>query len=138
MRKIIGLIVVLFFATSCVSSQRTEQIEIVNDSSQENIYSVDETYGYSEKNPIQVGGFKNGPIRESEYLNSLTGPNGEKVKYYRIGSCCPFETPNSDWGSGMLDKFRVTYKGLKKDLILYINMYDSDTLKAPNGFKFKK
>lgn len=138
MKKIIGLIVVLFFFTSCISSKKTQEVGIVNDTSQEYISDVDRSYGYSEKNPIKVGGFKNGPIQEKEFLNSLTGPNGEKVKYYRIGSCCPFQTPNSDWGSGMLDKFSVTYNGLKKDLILYINMYDSDTLKAPIGFKFKK
>ena len=42
---------------------------------------TDKTYGYTEKNPIKVGGGENGPANERKYLNSLTGPNGEKVSY---------------------------------------------------------
>ena len=66
----------------------------------------------------------------------MTGPSGEEIKYYRIGSCCPFRTKNSEWG-GMLDMYNITYQGLEKDIVLYINMYDSDTLKVPVGFKLK-
>jgi len=99
-------------------------------------YSQDITYGYTEKNPIMVGGNSEGPKNERRFLNALSGPNGEKIEYYRIGSCCPFKTKNSEWG-GMLDKYNVTYTGLEKSLIIYINMYDSDTLKVPVGLKLK-
>jgi hypothetical protein len=37
-------------------------------------------------------------IKSRRFLNALSGPNGEKIEYYRIGSCCPFETKNSEWG----------------------------------------
>ncbi|MEM8890374.1 MAG: 2-dehydro-3-deoxyphosphooctonate aldolase, partial [Bacteroidota bacterium] len=45
--------------------------------------SEDETYGYSEKNPIKVGGVDNseGPKNERRYLNALAGPNGEEITY---------------------------------------------------------
>jgi len=99
------------------------------------IYSQDETYGYTEKNPIMVGGGTDGPKNERRFLNALCGPNGESIEYYRIGSCCPFKTKNSEWG-GMLDMYDVKYKGLEESLIIYINMYDSDTLKVPVGLNY--
>lgn len=97
----------------------------------------DETYGYSKENPIKVGGNSNGPANERNYLNSLSGPNGETVQFKRSGSCCHFETKNSDFGMGMLDIYRVTYEGKNDTVSLYINMYDKAKLKAPVGFKFK-
>lgn len=99
--------------------------------------NTDATYGYSEKNPIKVGGDSNGPANEQKFLNSLTGPNGEALEYSRSGSCCHFETMNSSFGMGMLDIYRVTYVGKKDTVKLYINIYDKAKLKAPVGFKFK-
>jgi dTDP-D-glucose 4,6-dehydratase len=42
--------------------------------------STDETYGYSEKNAIMVGGVTSnaGPLNEQRFLNALLGPNGQK------------------------------------------------------------
>lgn len=104
--------------------------------------SNDPTYGYSEKNPIQVGGVatKEGPINERRYLNALAGPNGEKVTYHRAGSCCPIKSKNDPFGLGqvMLDNYRVTWEGTKDTVSIYINMYDSGKLKAPKGFTIKK
>lgn len=99
-------------------------------------YSKDATYGYTEENPVMVGGVNEGPKNERRFLNALCGPNGEEIEYYRIGSCCPFKTKNSEWG-GLLDKYSVTYPGLGKSLVIYINMYDSDTLKVPVGLKLR-
>jgi hypothetical protein len=99
--------------------------------------TTDSSYGYSEKNPIKVGGFNNGPANQRAYLNSLTGPNGEALSYNRSGSCCHFETKSSPYGMGLLDKYQVTYQNKKDTVTLYINMYDKGPLKAPVGFKFK-
>ena len=99
--------------------------------------SSDASYGYTEKNPIKVGGFSDGPANERRYLNSLSGPNGETINYMRTGSCCHFETKNSPYGGGMLDAYAVTYEGKKDTVVLYLNMYDKASLKAPVGFKFK-
>lgn len=99
--------------------------------------NTDETYGYTQTNPIKVGGFKDGPANERDYLNSLSGPNGEELVYKRSGSCCNFETKNSPFGMGLLDIYRVTYAGKKDTITLYINMYDKAKLKAPVGFKFR-
>ena len=97
-------------------------------------------YGYTQENPIKVGGVKTseGPLNEREYLNSLTDLEGNSLSYYRIGSCCRFETPNGAInGKGLLDIYAVYVKGKTDTVKLYLNMYDEDKLLAPRGFKFK-
>lgn len=104
--------------------------------------SKDPTYGLSEKNPVQVGGVSTneGPRNERRFLNALAGPNGEKISYYRAGSCCPIKSDKDIMGTGrvMLDNYQVTWEGSKDTLSIYINMYDSGSLKAPKGFTIKK
>lgn len=101
----------------------------------------DADYGLTADNPILVGGkdLKKGPEAERNYLDNLSGPNGEEISYKRIGSCCEFETPNGILGGGMLDKYEVTYPGLSEPFILYINMYDPSPgePKAPQGLKLR-
>ena len=104
-------------------------------------YSTDKTYGYTERNPIMVGGARQneGPKNERRFLNALAGPAGEQISYQRLGSCCHFSTRNGAIGnSGLLDKYEITYEGLKTPIVLYINMYDSDVLKVPVGFTLRK
>ncbi len=102
--------------------------------------STDPTYGLSEKNPIEVGGVdkSEGPLNERRYLNAIAGPKGEKVSYYRAGSCCPVKSKNGFMGMAMLDNYRVTWEGSKDTVSIYINMYDYGVLKAPVGFTIKK
>jgi len=102
-------------------------------------YATDKTYGYTEKNPIMVGNGNEGPKNERRFLNALAGPEGEQINYQRKGSCCHFYTQNGTFGdTGLLDMYEITYEGLKTPITLYINMYDSDTLKVPVGFTLKK
>lgn len=145
---------VLFLFSSCSSSKKTTSS---SNESTENIeptehalfneitfllteVSTDKKYGYSEENPIKVGGLdkSGGPKEERKFLNALTGPNGEDVTYNRINSCCHFESERGMFGMGLLDVYEVKWVGLKKPKILYINMYDYGQLKAPYGFGFKK
>ncbi|HEX7844190.1 MAG TPA: hypothetical protein VF476_00235, partial [Chitinophagaceae bacterium] len=99
--------------------------------------TTDASYGYTEKNPIKVGGVKQslGPVNERRFLNALTGPNGETVTYYRSGSCCMFKSKNGMFGNGLLDHYRVTWEGKGDTVSIYINMYDYEALKIPVGFK---
>jgi hypothetical protein len=91
------------------------------------------TYGFSQSNPIKVGGLTES--READYLNGLRGPAGEPIEYERIGSCCPFRTTNGFVGGiGLLDAFRVTYKGQSQAATLYIDFYDEESLNVPLGF----
>jgi hypothetical protein len=102
--------------------------------------SKDSTYAYSQGNPVRVGGVRSrGDRQESMYLNGLRGPNNEPIQYERMGSCCPFETPNGLLGGqGLLDAFKVTYDGLAKPLIIYVNMYDEAPLYVPSGLIARK
>ena len=146
MKQALILTLTISFLISCSTSKRISGVdygspklkqELLDDNTfKVTLYSQGDSYGYSENNPIMVGGNSEGPKNERRFLNALAGPNGETIEYYRIGSCCPFKTKNSEWG-GMLDKYNVTYKGLDKSLIIYINMYDSDTLKVPVGLKLR-
>lgn len=99
----------------------------------------DSTYGFSQDNPIKVGGIEKGfgvgPQREHDYLGRLRGPNGERVTFARLGSCCPFKSPRAPIeNTGLLDSYEVSYPGLSAPVTLYLNFYDQDTLKAPVGF----
>lgn len=102
-------------------------------------YATDKSYGYEEGNPVKVGGAdeSSGPMNERRFLNGLTGPNGERIEYFREGSCCPFSSPNGFMGGGMLDKYRVFYRGSKDTVTIFINMYDKGDLFVPVGFKAK-
>lgn len=128
MKKLLLSTVAVIAISSC---KTTKTIANTNNS------STDSTYGFTEKNPVKVGGVGNGPLNERNYLNSLTGPNGEKVSYERYGSCCEFKSKNSPFGMGLLDKYTVTYEGKKDTVTIYLNMYDKAKTMAPVGFKIK-
>lgn len=99
--------------------------------------SSDETYGYTEENPVCVGGrLQEGARNEHRYLNALAGPNGEEITYKRLGSCCIFPTPNGMDGAGLLDKYEVRWKG--KKVMIYINMYDYKPFMAPKGMSVRR
>ena len=40
-------------------------------------------------------------------------------------------------GKGLLDRYKVTWQGQTKEVILYINMYDYEPLEAPLGFTIR-
>jgi hypothetical protein len=102
--------------------------------------STDNTYGYSEKNPIEVGGAsKNeGPLNQRRFFNALAGPHGEKVSYFRAGSCCPVKSQHGFDGMALLDMYKVTWEDTFDTLTLYLNMYDYKELKAPFGLTILK
>lgn len=140
MKKII-LIGVLSVICSCSTSKKVAKTTLFdNQTFLLTEISTDKTYGISEKNPIKVGGVdkQEGPLNERRFLNALAGPNGEKVNYYRAGSCCPVKSKNGLMGMAMLDNYRVTWEGSTDTVSIYINMYDYEELKAPVGFTIKQ
>ena len=99
--------------------------------------SKDPTYGYNEQNPVELGGFLLGSKYEGthvEYFQSLLGPNGEQVQVKRLGSCCAFEDSSMPFGGGLLDMYELTYKGISKPIIIYVNLYKFVKPMAPQGF----
>lgn len=109
-----------------IFEELTDSIEFVDvQSGGTCIVSADPTYGYSETNPIRVGGdFLDGPARERAYLNNLLGPNGEILSYIREGSFSSGDT--------ILDIYHITGPGV--DATLYLDEYKYEPLQAPVGF----
>ena len=144
MRKFSFTIGLMLLTLSCSSSKSVSKnyTQTLRDNNTFIITEIatDRTYGLSEKNPVEVGGVSasTGPLNERRFLNALTGPNGEKISYFRSGSCCPVKSKNGMSGSAMLDNYLVSYEGSKDTVSIYINMYDSSPLKAPYGFGLKK
>lgn len=99
------------------------------------VKSVDESYGFSEANPIKVGGYKDerGPRNEREFLRHLKSYNQNMITdIYRAGSCCAFETKSGFMGGGLLDMYVVTTE--LDTITLFLNMYDYEVPKIPHGF----
>lgn len=124
------ILFLIIFLSGCAHQQSSQSVES---------YSIEVEkgeYGYSPSYPIKVGDgdFKNGARNERIFLSSLRGPNGEKVSFKRLGSCCEFKTPNGFLGGGLLDRYEVFYEGLKEPKILYLNMYDPGDIVPPEGF----
>jgi TPR repeat protein len=95
--------------------------------------SADARYGFDKTRPIKTGlGFET----EWQYLNALRGPKGEVVHYQRLGYCCAFDTDAAASGKGFLDQYALTYAGLAKPFILYLNMFEESRPQAPMGFSF--
>lgn len=102
-------------------------------------YSTDKRYGYDKDYPINIF-FKNSrdeTINQQRFLNALAGPNGEKLFFKKLESCCPFPTKRSEMGAGFLDVYEITYVGAKKPIRLYMNIYEKGVLMAPVGFTIK-
>ncbi|MCB9134181.1 MAG: hypothetical protein H6636_02065 [Anaerolineales bacterium] len=84
--------------------------------------SMDETYG-SLANPIKVGGGPlDGPTREDVYLSTLRAPTGDMLTYESMGATA----------SGELDIFQI--QGLEAPILLFIDKYNFESLRAPTGF----
>lgn len=78
--------------------------------------------------PVPIGG---GPMyfaaRQRRYLDLLRGPQGQRLQYRRRGSTKgPDET--------ILDMYEVTYEGLEKPIVLFLDGYHYTEPKAPAGF----
>ncbi len=102
--------------------------------------AADSSYGFTSENPVCVGGIKdeNAIAPTYYYMNALQGPNGEKIKFFRYGSCCSFDTPNGIIGNGgLLDRYGIYWED-SDTLSLFINIYDEGNLFVPIGLKSKK
>lgn len=91
----------------------------------------DPAFATSQAQPVQVGG---GAMyiaaRERRYLDALRGPTGEPVQYKRTKT-----TRVEGDERTILDVYEVTYPGLEKPAVFYLDAYHfDDALKAPKGF----
>jgi tetratricopeptide (TPR) repeat protein len=125
------------------------KIEKCNDttSSNKDIYPIlrltktsdNDQYGFTPDKPIKVGtGPDGGPSNQRAYLNLLRDSQGKPIKYNRLGSCCPYNSPHGLLGSAMLDKYEITFFneiGKEESKIIYISFYDYEEPMIIYGFK---
>lgn len=101
--------------------------------------STNKKYGYSESFPVNLG-FTHTihQVKPEQYLKALSGPNHEEITFKFIESCCPFLTKKGDMGTGLLDKYEISWAGLKKPLYIYINIYEKGDVFIPYNLNAKK
>ncbi|MCP2025719.1 hypothetical protein L1276_000859 [Flavobacterium sp. HSC-32F16] len=149
MKKTALFIILLIAVTSCISTKST--LKNVDDNAPDlvlnknntfviSLFSKDKKYGYDPDYPVNIF-FRNTrdeAANEVRFLNALAGPNGEKVTYKRLETCCPFPTKRSDMGAGFLNVYELTWEGQKKPVTLYLNVYEKGILMVPMGLTLKK
>lgn len=149
MKKIFGLVASLFLFVSCISTKST--LKNVDDNAPVpqltknntfviTAFSKDKKYGYDKDYPINIfyRGTKDDVINQQRFLNALAGPNGEAITFSKLESCCPFPSKNTEMGAGFLDVYEIKWEGLKKPILLYLNIYERGQLMVPVGFSLKK
>jgi hypothetical protein len=123
-----------FYNSTCLKSGEPKIGEI------KNLRKTADTrkYGFTDKDPVKVGSLaQSGPDSQRAYLNILRDPQGNKIKFRRLGSCCRYETPNGFMGIGGLDIYEITYndsKGKKRTDKIYMTFYDYEEPMILYGF----
>ena len=149
MKKAVLFIVLLITVTSCISTKST--LKNVDNNAPDlvltnkntfliTLFSTDKKYGYDPDYPINIffRNTKDEALNETRFLNALAGPNGEKITYVRLETCCPFPTKRSDMGAGFLNVYELKWEGQKKPTKLYLNIYEKGILMVPMGLSLKK
>ncbi|WP_159799355.1 2-dehydro-3-deoxyphosphooctonate aldolase [Flavobacterium sp. MK4S-17] len=149
MRKIVLACFMLIIAASCISTRNTIK-NIDNNAnmpalSKERTFIITEIsnsdkYGYDPDYPVNLGflSLKSSEVNVDRYFGALTGPQGQKLIYNKIESCCPFPSKRNDMGAGILDIYEVKWEGLKEPKRIHINLYEKGEILAPLGFGIKK
>lgn len=103
-------------------------------------HSKDKKYGYDPDYPINVfyRNTKDENLNAERFLNALAGPNGEKITFSKIESCCPFPTKRTEIGAGFLDVYELKWEGQTEPAKLYVNIYEKGYLLVPIGLSIKK
>jgi len=101
--------------------------------------SDDNTYGFSQDNPIKVGKDEDGgPGNSYKYLQLLRDQKGKPVSYRRTGSCCMYDSENGMNGKALLDHYLISFfdeSGKKKETSVFMTFYDFEEPKILKGFK---
>ena len=89
--------------------------------------ATDPTYGYSEDNPVQIGGdAENDSARAITYLDNLVDPVGIPVTYSLAGS--------APYGDTVISIYEINSPMVEETVKLYIDQYNYSELMAPVGF----
>ncbi len=141
-------IITVLLLTSCVSTEST--IKNVDNTAKRPLYSDkmyviteyadDSKYGFDPDYPVNIGFIqeKQETINIEYYFNGLEGPNGERISFKKIDTCCPFPTKNTTMGAGTIGIYEITLEGSTKKFTMYFNTFEKGKIVCPKGFKIKK
>ena len=146
--KLLFSVFSLVILTSCVSTESTLK-NVDNTAVRPSVkdkayviteYATDNKYGYDQDYPINIGFIheKQEDINIQYYFNGLEGPNGEKISYKKVDTCCPFPSKNSLMGAGTVGIYEISFEGSSKKTTLYFNIYEKGKILCPKGFSIKK
>ena len=141
-------IITVLLLTSCVSTEST--IKNVDNTAKRPLYSDkmyviteyadDSKYGFDPDYPVNIGFIqeKQETINIEYYFNGLEGPNGERISFKKIDTCCPFPTKNTTMGAGTIGIYEIILEGSTKKFTMYFNTFEKGKIVCPKGFKIKK
>lgn len=141
-------IVTVLLLTSCVSTESTlknvdntaKRPSFISDRYVITEYAEDTKYGFDPDYPVNIGFIheKQEAINIEYYFNGLEGPNGEKISFKKVDTCCPFPTKNTTMGAGTIGIYEVTLEGTTKKLTMYFNTFEKGKMVCPKGLSIKK
>ena len=141
-------IITVILLTSCVSTEST--LKNVDNSAKRpsftdnryviTEYAEDSKYGFDPDYPVNIGFIneKQEAINIEYYFNGLEGPNGEKISFKKVDTCCPFPTKNTTMGAGTIGIYEVALEGTTKKLTMYFNTFEKGKIVCPKGLSIKK
>lgn len=141
-------IITALLLTSCVSTESTLK-NVDNTAKRPSFtdgryilteYAQDSKYGFDPDYPVNIGFIhdKQETINITYYFNALEGPNGEKISFKKVDTCCPFPTKNNTMGAGTIGIYEVTLEGTTKKLTMYFNTFEKGKILCPKGLSLKK
>lgn len=145
-----SIVTLLFFSIfiSCTSTKSTiKNIDdnavkplVKNNRFQITEYASQSNYGIDPDYPVNIGiiSERSEETFISFFFNGIEGPNGEKIEFKKIDTCCPFPTKHSNMGAGLLTIYEVNIAGSSKKQNFYFNIYEKGKIVCPKGYKIKK
>ena len=130
LNRSIGIIILLALASFSLRDEPKFEIKGT---------SKDKKYGYSESEPIKVGGGTSAGYHFM-FLEHLRGPNGETLEVSRIGSCGTYPNPDTTltkFKEGVLTCFSINCAAFKKPRVLYLDKYRNGDLYIPKDLTWK-
>lgn len=149
MKNILYIALTALALTACTSTKNTirniDDAAVMPALTKEKTFVItevsnDSKYGYDQDYPVNLGflPIQTAEINVARYFGALSGPNGEKMTYNKVDSCCPFPSKKNEMGAGIIDIYEVKWDGLKTPLRIYINLYERGKVMAPKGMGIRK
>jgi hypothetical protein len=148
MKKLIFLLIALT-TISCVSTKNTimniddkaVMPKVVGEVFVLTEISTDSKYGFNPDYPINLGFYgseSSNKINVSRFFNGFLSPNGKKIVYTYVDSCCPFPTKRDKMGAGTLEIYEITWEGNTEKLKIYIDLFEKGQVICPKGFSISR